>query len=118
MAASMYARLMSAHPSTGKDPGDSAASSTHRILSDLQTFIDYDSPSRHRILAASDLNIFYGATTRDLTYHARERTVWNRFDALGLEFFGPQTPNGRPASSHQPHVPGDTLNIPSHCSPG
>ena len=116
MAVSMYARWMKSHPITGKRPGIAADGSAHRILSDLTAFIDYDNPSRHRILAAGDLNLFYGygATRRNLTYCARESTVWDRFDALGLEFLGPQAPNGRPAASPQPDVPGDTRNVPTY----
>ena len=35
-------------------------------------------------------------------------------DALGLEFIGPQLPNGRPATSPQPDVPDDTKNVPTY----
>ncbi len=45
-------------PMTGKNPGLHADISAHRILSDLQTFIDHLDPSRYRILAAGDLNMF------------------------------------------------------------
>ena len=55
VAVSMYARWTRAHPTTGKRPGFSADLSAHRILSDMQTFIDYADPSRYRILAAGDL---------------------------------------------------------------
>ena len=96
IAVSMYARWTTAHPSVGKKRrGIYADLSAHRILSDLSTFIDYADPSRHRILAAGDLNLVYTAT--DYGGHfRRERTVWDRFDALGLEFLGPQAPNGTP----------------------
>ena len=112
VAISMYARWMRAHPSTGDAPRIHADGSAHRILSDLQTFIDY--PSRHRILAAGDLNMFHGATGDRLSEPTRERTVWQRFEALGLEFLGPKAPNGRPAAAAQPDVPCDTLNVPTH----
>ena len=59
IAVSMYARWMRAHPSTGTRPGDHADVSAHRILSDIQAFIDYAHPSRYRILAAGDLNLVY-----------------------------------------------------------
>ena len=116
VAVSMYARWLRAHPSTGKAPGNHADGSAHRILSDLQTFIDYEDPSRHRILAAGDLNMFYGATGGRLSDPVRERTVFERFKALGLEFLGPQAPNGRPAEA-QPDVPADTLNVPTYRTP-
>ena len=114
VAVSMYARWMKAHPTTGKKPGSHADISAHRILSDLQTFIDDLDPSRYRILAAGDMNMFYGATGYELSWPCRERTVWDRFDALGLEFLGPQVPNGRPAASPQPDVPGDSRNVPTY----
>ena len=117
VAVSMYARWMRSHPSTGKRPGLHSDGSVHRILSDLSAFIDYLDPSRHRILAVGDLNMFYGATGGTLSWAERERTVWGRFEALGLEFLGPQAPNGRPASSSQPDVVGDTRNVPTYRTP-
>ncbi len=114
VAVSMYAAWIRAHPSTGKNPGIASDVSAHRILSDLSTFIDYEDASRHRILAAGDLNMFHGATGRSLSWVDRERTVWDRFESLGLEFLGPRTPNGRPAASPQPDVPVDTRNVPTY----
>ena len=70
-------------------------------------------PRRHRILAAGDLNMFYGATGHELSLLERERTVWARFDALGMEFMGPQSPNGRKSATPQPDVPPDTKNVPT-----
>lgn len=113
IAVSMYARWMRAHPSAGKRPGIHADLSAHRILSDLSTFIDHANPSRHRILAAGDLNLCY-TTTEITSFFRRERTVWDRFEALGLEFLGPQLPNGRPSPSPQPGVPDDTRNVPTY----
>lgn len=43
----------------------------------------------------------------------REKTVWDRMAALGLEFLGPQAPNGRQPSISQPDVPPDTKNVPT-----
>ena len=115
VAVSMYARWMTAHPSVGKKPRIFADPSAHRILSDLSTFIDRTTgPSRHRILAAGDLNMFYGATGSTLAAPKRERTVWDRFAALGLEFMGPQVPNGRSSKTPQPDVPADTKNVPTY----
>ena len=114
VAVSMYARWMMPHPST-RSPWTSGASdvSAHRILSDLSAFIGHENPEKHRILAAGDLNMFYGATGRDLSLPERERTVWDRFKALGLEFLGPQAPNGRQASTMPADVPQDTRNVPT-----
>ena len=116
LAVSIYARWIKFHPLTGYQRSVGASDvSAHRILSDLSTFIYDDAAfSLHRIVAAGDLNMFYGATGRKLSMPERERTVWDRFAALGLEVVGPQAPNGRPASSPQPDVPADTGNVPTY----
>ena len=113
IAVSMYARWMRSHPSTGNRPGIHCDVSAHRILSDLSAFIDHADSRRHRILAAGDLNLCY-TTTKCTPWFDREWTVWKRFDALGLEFLGPQLPNGRAAATSQPGVPADTLNVPTY----
>ncbi|MDE2827114.1 MAG: hypothetical protein OXL40_07355 [Bacteroidota bacterium] len=111
VAVSMYARWITPQASvkTTWKVGmpDMAA---HRIISDMAMFIGHEDPSTHRILAAGDLNMCYGTDdvpSRSLL--ARERTVWDRMRALGLEFMGPQYPAGRKAVL----VPGasDTRNV-------
>ncbi len=92
VAVSMYARWMRAHLTAAKRPGLSADGSAHRILSDLQTFIAYDDPSRHRILAAGDLNLIYGSTGRTKTYLQRERTVWDRLVVSQFDLSRPRLP--------------------------
>ena len=113
IAVSMYARWMNAYTPTGTSWINSDASA-HRILSDLSAFAGYDDWIGYRILAAGDLNMFYGATGKTLSMPQRERTVWERFSALGLEFLGPQAPNGRPSPTPQPDVPADTGNVPTY----
>ena len=49
--------------------------SAHRIISDLSAFIGHVDPSKHRILAAGDLNTNYGANAGLLSLVDRERTV-------------------------------------------
>ena len=114
IAVSMYARWMKPHPRT-RTPWRVGASdvSAHRILSDLSTFIGHEDASRHRILAAGDLNMIYGATGNSLSLPTREKTVWDRIAALGLEFLGPQVPHGWQPSGRQPDVPPDTKNVPT-----
>ena len=105
---------MKPHPSTETRWRVGASDvSAHRILSDLSAFIGHEDPSRHRILAVGDLNMFYGATGHKLSMPTREKTVWDRMAALGLEFLGPQAPNGRQPSMSQPDVPPDTKNVPT-----
>ena len=74
-------------------------------------------PTTHRILAAGDLNMFYEAIGSRLSLPQRDRTVWDRMQALGLEFLGPQAPHGRPAESEPDDVPSDTKNVPTFYRP-
>ena len=114
IAVSMYARYMKPHPSTRTRWQVGAADvSAHRILSDISAFIGHEDPSTHRILAAGDLNMIYGATGRSLALPTREKAVWDRMTALGLEFLGPQAPGGWQPSGPQPDVPPDTKNVPT-----
>jgi len=62
--------------------------------------------------------MFYGATENDLSLLERERSVWTRFEALGLEFLGPQAPAGRQAKPAPPEVPADTRNVPTYVPKG
>ena len=119
IAVSMYARYMKPHPSTGTPWRVGAPDvSAHRILSDISAFIGHEDPSRHRILAAGDLNMIYGATGGSLSLPTRERAVWDRMAALGLEFLGPQAPDGWQPSAPQPDVPADTKNVPTWVQTG
>ena len=114
IAVSMYARYMKPHPSTGTPWRVGAPDvSAHRILSDISAFIGHEDPSRHRILAAGDLNMIYGATGNTLALPTREKAFWDRLAALGLEFLGPQAPDGWQPSGPQPDVPPDTKNVPT-----
>ncbi len=61
--------------------------------------------------------MFHGATGKTLSLPERERTVWDRFSALGLEFLGPQVPNGRPSTTPQPDVLANTRNVPTYFAP-
>ena len=116
VAVSMYARWLSPHPSTNakSSRSDYSDASAHRIISDLSTFIDRSVPTAHRILAAGDPNMFYGATGRRWSLPERERTVWDRMQALGLEFLGPQVPHGRRAEAKPDDVPANTKNVPTN----
>ena len=114
VAVSMYARYIKPHSSTGTPWRVGAPDvSAHRILSDISAFIGHEDPSRHRILAAGDLNMIYGATGHTLALPERERTFGDRVAALGLEFLGPQAPNGWQPEAPQPDVPQDTKNVPT-----
>ena len=115
IVASMYARWIFPRPITktkwkvGYPDG-----SAHRILSDLSTFIGSHDPSTHRILAAGDLNTCFG-TLKDYPGDLPERgqSIFDRFQDLGLEFLGPQYPNGRMAKPPPPMFPSNTKNVPT-----
>ena len=82
------ARAM-AHPSAKSSWSVGCSdSSAHRIISDLSAFVGHNDPAKHRILAAGDLNMFYGAVGSRLSLPERDATVWDRMQALGLEFLG------------------------------
>ena len=115
IAVSMYAGWLKPHPSTKSSWTCYSDASAHRIISDLSAFIGHRDPAKHRILAAGDLNMFYGATRRKLSMPDRERTVWDRMQVLGLQFLGPQAPHGRSGKSPI-DVPSDTKNVPTYYS--
>ena len=113
IAVSMYARWFRPHPALGSRAiySDAAA---HHIMSDLLAFIGDDRPGSHRILAAGDLNYIYGTTEDNgLVRYQRDCGVFERMDALGLEFMGPQYPDGRLAEPPQ-GVSEDTMNVPTY----
>ena len=110
---SMYARWMRPHPSVKtKWPVGHADGSAHRIISDLSAFIGDTDPSTHRILAAGDLNMIYGSLGNSWQSLARrEQTVFDRMEALGLAFVGPQQPAGGLACPADPDLPEDSGNV-------
>ena len=114
IAVSMYARWFRPHPLAGSTHiySDAAA---HRIMSDLSAFIGDDNPGSPRILAAGDMNNIYGATEDNrLVWYERDRGVFDRMDALGLEFMGPQFPNGQLANPTPVGLFPDTKNVPTY----
>ena len=121
IAASMYGRWIGSHPSvkTAWSFGY-ADSSVHRIISDLSAFIGHENPQTHRILAAGDLNIAHGyGDGGDPSYwEARYRSVFERMTAIGLEFIGPQSPNGRQAETPATGEPADSRNVVTYYLPG
>lgn len=108
---SMYAPWKRPLASTGSE-WIYADASAHRIISDISAFIGQE--RRHRIIAAGDLNILYGYGEHGSDYWAdRHKTVFNRMEALGLKFVGPQHPHGRQAAPWPSELPADSLNVPT-----
>ena len=118
IAVSMYAKWAKPHPSVPTTWMGYSDGSAHRIISDLSAFIGSTDPATHRILAAGDLNMIYGATEDNrLALPARDRTVTDRMEALSLEFMGPQFPAGRKADPTPSGLPSDSLNVPTFHAP-
>ena len=111
IAASMYDRWFSPHPTAGGDLIYSDGSA-HSIISDLTAFIGYyDSRDGHRILAAGDLNMSFQSTDQ---FDHRAQTVLDRFRALGLKYMGPIYPAGRRAAPIPPHLNEESLDVPTY----
>ena len=119
IAVSMYGRWMPTHPSENRPSLLYTDASAHRIISDLSAFIGHENPRMHRILAAGDLNFPYGYAEampeEARTYWAgRYATVFDRMEALGLPFVGPQFPHGRQADPWPDELPRESMNVPTY----
>ena len=119
-AVSMYGRWVRSHPSVETSWGIGYAdASVHRIISDLAAFIGHDDPQTHRILAAGDLNITYGYGPGSGPYwDARYLNLFERMETTGLEFLGPQLPNGRQAETLATGEPKCSKNVVTYHLPG
>ena len=84
----------------------------------MSAFIGHTNPSAHRMLVAGDLNTIYGATDNNrLEKPPRARTIFDRMEALGFEFVGPQWPDAdRQADPRPQGLPKDTKNVPTYLS--
>lgn len=115
---SMYARWLRPHASTPtKWSAGYSDASAHRVISDLSAFIGDLDTSTHRILAAGDLNTVFGSTDTKLVLPDRNRMVFERMDALGLEFMGPRYPEGRQTIPIPFGLPEDARNVPTFYAP-
>jgi hypothetical protein len=128
IVASMYGAWEDAHVAAYRAPVDPdvqvaprwiyADASVHRVISDLSVFVGEKSNRRGRypVLAAGDLNIFHGYGDEGSPYWAaRYKTIFQRMEALGLAFLGPQSPNGRqPARPWPRWMPPDSGNVPTY----
>lgn len=90
-----------------------ADASAHRLISDITQFIAGQKIS-HRLVIAGDWNILYGYGEHGSDHWAeRYNSVFNRMDALGFEFMGPQYPDGRQATPWPEELPADSKNVPT-----
>jgi len=90
-----------------------ADAAAHRLLSDLASIVTTE--RSHRIIAAGDLNILnrYGEDG-DHYWGARYASVFERAEAMGLRFVGPQAPNGRQASPRPAELPAWSKDVPTY----
>jgi endonuclease/exonuclease/phosphatase family metal-dependent hydrolase len=90
-----------------------ADATAHRLISDLAALVG--TQLGHRMLVGGDLNILRGyGENRSPYWAARYRTVFDRFDAVGLPCVGPQSPNGRQAHPWPSELPAGSLNVPTY----
>lgn len=102
----------------GEDRHMWADAAVHRLLSDLSQLVTGRS-SDVPLLAAGDLNILFGYGEQGSAYWARRyQTVFDRADAMGLVFMGPQAPFGRQADPWPRELPGGSLNVPTFHTSG
>jgi hypothetical protein len=109
---SMYAVWEKPHKIT-KSGWIYADGSAHRVISDLSALVGQQ--SRHRIIAAGDLNVLYGYGEHGNDYWAsRYNSIFMRMKSIGLTFIGPQTPNGRQAEPWPEELPMNSSNVPTY----
>lgn len=89
-----------------------ADASAHRLISDLSALIRTE--KGHSIIVSGDWNILHGYGDWGRTYWAgRYQTVFDRMEALGLPFAGPQYPNGIQADPWPQELPTDSRDVPT-----
>ena len=109
---SMYSCWERPHEST-RSSWIYADASAHRLISDLSALIGRQ--RGHRIVAAGDLNILRGYGEAGNRYWAgRYQTVFDRFEAIGLQFVGPRSPDGRQAAPWPDELPPESRNVPTY----
>jgi len=110
--ASLYAPWERPHPAASSN-WIYADASCHRLISDLAALIG--SQRGHRIIAAGDLNVLHGYGEHGSAYwQSRYVSVFQRVRSLGLEFVGPQAPNGRRADPWPDELPHNSNNVPTY----
>lgn len=109
---SMYSVWEKSHLSTGSS-WIFADASVHRLISDISTLVGQE--KGHRIIASGDLNILFGYGEYGNRYwKARYSSIFDRFKSIGLDFIGPQHPNGRQAYPWPAELPPESLNVPTY----
>ncbi len=90
-----------------------ADAAAHRLLSDLSALITH--PTRHRIIAAGDLNLLHRHGEDGSAYWGgRYASVFDRAESLGLVMVGPFAPDGRVAEPRPAELPYGALDVPTY----
>ncbi len=109
---SMYAVWEKAHHST-KSGWIFADSSAHRLISDISCLVGQE--KEHHLIVAGDLNILFGYGEFGNNYwKTRYGGIFDRFRSIGLDFVGPQHPNGRQAHPWPTELPPESRNVPTY----
>lgn len=94
-----------------------ADASAHRLISDLSCLIGHK--STHRVIVAGDWNLLHGYGENGSPYWAgRYQTIFDRMDAIGLPFVGPQHPAGLQADPWPEELPQGSKDVPTFRQPG
>lgn len=89
-----------------------ADGSAHRLLSDVSLLISHHGLP---LIVSGDWNILRGYGEHGATYNkGRYQTVFDRAEALGLRFVGPEYPQGRQADPWPPELPTDSKCVPTY----
>ena len=89
-----------------------ADGSAHRLLSDLSVLIT--GRSKERLVIAGDFNILHGYGEHgDAYWGQRYQNVFDRAEAMGLVYCGPEHPNGRQADPWPDELPTTSRNVPT-----
>ena len=108
---SLYALWEGPHSSTDSS-WEFVDASAHRLISDLSRFIGVQ--RGHRVLAAGDINTGRGSMAYGPYWAARDQTVFDRMEALGLPCVSPEAPHGRQAEPWPDGLPRESKNVPTY----
>lgn len=96
----------------GRDGFIYADASAHRLLSDIAGLVT--GHRQEKLVIAGDFNILFGHGEHgDSYFGARYQSVFDRADAMGLQFVGPQSPHGRQAAPWPAELPSGSSNVPT-----
>ena len=110
-------RIGSAYAAWERPPGERnplfADASAHRLLSDLAHLLH--SPEPVPTLISGDWNLLHGYSEGNAPYWERRyQEFFDRARTIGLEFAGPQHPNGVQARPWPDELPRESRNVPTY----